>query len=70
MIATVQGDLVLLAPNSPSFKLIWKGAQVPGLIRVRIDADEDEHRVKIWVHGTSPVHAELAAAGVIVRQES
>lgn len=55
--------------NTPAPTVFWNGQPVPGITSIRVEWEDDEHRIKLTVHGFDPIHTTLQDAGISVKQE-
>jgi hypothetical protein len=65
----VQGSLTMTGLNSDAPKVFWNGHPVLGILEIKTEWEQDEHRVKLKVNGTDDsLYMELVAGGIIVKK--
>lgn len=70
MINSTQGSLTMVGLNTPAPQVFWNGAPVPHIMQIRVDWEADEQRIKLKVSANDTIHAELVAAGVLIKNWS
>jgi|CXWL01.1.fsa_nt_gi hypothetical protein len=64
-----RGALVLVDVHTTTPTVFWNGQKIDDLVRLRLDWDRDEHRIKLTVSRLAPnLRAALTAAGIVVKE--
>lgn len=68
---STQTSLVITGLHTPTAKIFFNGTQIPGIVAIKADWEDDEYRVKLRVT-TNPEHSslydELRTIGIIVKE--
>lgn len=70
MINSAQGSLTMVGLNTTTPQVFWNGVVVPHIVGIRVDWENDEQRIKLKVSASDTIHAELTAAGILIKNWS
>lgn len=68
-IQSATGSLVLVDIHSATPQVFWNGQKIESIVRVRVDWEADDQRVKLTVTSMPPeLLTALTAAGIVIKE--